>query len=712
MTPKSNHIVLVDDEQRMCDSLTKLLNGEGYKVTPFLNARDASEYIQKNQFDLLITDIKMPEVTGLDLLKTVKDVDDEIPVILMTGYASLDSAVEAIASGAYDYLMKPVEFAQLGLTVKRALEKREADLNRLSLMEELKISNLILHRRINEINALYEAGKSIGSTANLKELLKQIVALASNVTEAQVGSIMLLNERGKYLTIEAAIGLEKKVVDSTKLDVGKSIAGTVAETGEPLIIDNVEDHQTFRRKNKDKYGGASLLCAPMKIKNKVIGVINMANKIDGKKFDKNDLRLLSTFASQAAVAVDDANQFEKTNRRLTEFEILHEINREMPEIKNLASFRETLISKLNRVFKIDYCLWFSWDKENAIFITDGATGWDGLPITSSGKIDLKQIKWDEVILKPDKPEKLNFNDIPKLTKKLAALIKANENFPSPSEASVAIPIFRLGEPAFVVFLGAFGEDFYDEDDISLASLVISQSAILFERENTLLNATRLLTMGNMISEISHDLRRPLTTIKAGLQVIQGKIVDSLQNPQLFDTVLDEVHRMNELVRELVDFSNPKKYQTEKIDLKNLVEKSYELMRPELDKKKISFEYDFDDADFHVIINKNQILEIFLNLMQNAIDSMEQGGQLKVKGCVEIPDHKSKEYLAVKFIDNGCGISKENQSQIFDRYFTTKETGTGLGLAVVERIISAHNGTLSVKSEEGKGTVFTLFFEAE
>ena len=386
MSALHEKIVVVDDEKRMCESLAALLGNEGYAVDIFQSSPEAAKAIRNAKVDLVITDIRMPEVDGLALLQIVKEVDEGIPVILMTGYASLDSAVEAISRGAYDYLMKPVEFRQLELAVRRALDKRRSDLARLQLFEELKISNLILHRRINELNALYEAGKSIGSTANLQELLRQIVALASNVTEAQVGSIMLLDDREEFLTIAAAIGLEKHVVESTRLPIGESIAGSVAKTGEPLIVEDVERDNRFKRINKEKYGRASLLCAPLKIKNRVIGVINVANRQEGTVFTKNDLRLLTTFASQAAVAVDDAHQFEKKRRRLTEFEILHEITTELAMIRSLADFRSRLISKLNRVFPIDYSIWFNWDDGNKILIADGVSGLPEIPLTEPGRL--------------------------------------------------------------------------------------------------------------------------------------------------------------------------------------------------------------------------------------------------------------------------------------------------------------------------------------
>ncbi len=708
MSPIAEKIVIVDDEKRMCDSLSALLEGEGYEVEAFTNSLDAADSIKNNKVDLVITDIKMPDQNGLELLKIVKSVDADIPVILLTGYASLDTAMEAISFGAYDYLMKPVEFTKLDLAVKRALEKRRSDLARFALLEELKISNLILNRRIGEINALYEAGKSIGSTSNLKDLLRQIVALASNVTNAKVGSIMLLDERKKFLTIEASSGLNKEIVEHTKLAIGESIAGSVALKGEPLIIDNVEQHDQFKRVSKDRYGSASLLCAPLKIKNNVIGVINMANKEGDEKFTENDLRMLTTFAAQAAIAVDDANQFEKKRRRLIEFEILHEMTKEMQGINSLKDFREILFKKLERVFPIDYSIWLSWDNDNNLFVVESASGVKDIPLTASGKIDLSKIDIESLIIKDTEIETIDQHDVNKLTEILTQKIREKEILPNPLDASLAVPIFRNGDLIFVAFIGAFTDHFYNDDDISLAKLVISQSALLFEKEKAMLNATRLLTMGNMISEISHDLRRPLTTIKGGLQVIRGKWTDKANGSELFQTVEDEVVRMNELVRELVDFSNPNKYQTEKVNLKSLIKKAGALIQQDLQRKNITFETHFDEADWKVIINKNQIIEVFLNLFINAMDVMPNGGTIKVHGLIEQPEHKKVDYLALRVSDTGEGIKKENLSKIFDRYFTTKSTGTGLGLAVVERIISAHDGTLSVSSEYGKGTTFTIF----
>jgi len=238
---------------------------------------------------------------------------------------------------------------------------------------------------------------------------------------------------------------------------------------------------------------------------------------------------------------------------------------------------------------------------------------------------------------------------------------------------------------------------------------MSQAPLLFEKEKAVLNATRLMTMGNMISEISHDLRRPLTSIRGGLQIVTQRWPELIEQSDFFKMAEQEIHRMNDLVRELVDFSNPNRYETAKLDLRQIVRRAAELVGPDLKKHQIEFVSEFADVGWDIIANKNQILEVFLNLFINAIDAMSDGGSLSVRGRLERPPHRHEDYLAIRVTDTGHGIKKEHLSRVFDRYFTTKETGTGLGLAVVERVISAHAGTLHLESTEGRGTTITVYF---
>jgi signal transduction histidine kinase/CheY-like chemotaxis protein/putative methionine-R-sulfoxide reductase with GAF domain len=691
----------------MCRSFQELLSGNGYYVVATQSGKEAIDKIKSESFDLVLTDIKMPEVTGLDILKAVKEVDPEIIVILMTGYASLETALEAIRNGAFEYVLKPVEFSQLEISVKRGLEKREAGRAQKRLLSALETANYNLHNRLNEINALYEAGKSLGSTLHIKELLNKILALAAGVTQAEIGSLMLINPTGEYLTIEASIGLDKKIGETVKLPIGSSIAGYVAKSGAPLIIDDVEKDERFKRINKERYSSASLLCAPLKVTNRVLGVINMANKRDGDIFNEHDLKLLTTFASQAAVAIDDARQFENNLRKLKEFSILFEISQKLSAVGSVSAMRQVIFAYLKKLMPIDFALWFEWAPINNQLKPVGATG-TKIPLTDTGSINLDKIKSDEIIIENVELKDIDLENIPALSAYMAALLSKCPAYPQPGVNFTALPVLQEGELRHIYCLGSNTNRQYTVQEISLARLVISQASGFYEREKALLNATRLLTMGNMISEISHDLRKPLTNLKGWIQILREKWPQVASDADFFNMAEEEIHRLNDLVKELVDFSRPHKYETEIRDVRKIIERAAELLRPEFKKKSISYEHNFEDCNWEIPVNKNQILEVFLNLFLNAVDAMDENGKLSVTGKIGRPSFKKTDFLAITVSDNGHGIKPENLAKIFDRYYTTKETGTGLGLAVVERIITAHGGTLTVNSEYGKGSDFTIY----
>jgi len=708
MSGGSEKILVIDDETRMCDSLYELFSNSGYDVTTTKSSTNAINQIKKNKYDLIITDIKMPEYSGLDILKTAKDVDPETIVILMTGYASLESSLEAIKNGAFEYLLKPVEFSQLEISVKRGLEIRQANIERKRLYDDLKMSNLNLNNRLQEINALYEAGRSLAHTIELNNLLRKIVKLAAGVTQAEIASLMLINPGSEYLTIESSIGLDPKLPGTVRLPIGSSIAGYVAKSGSPLIIKNVEKDKRFKRINKERYSSASLLCVPLKVSNRVLGVINMANKKDGQVFNKHDLKLLTTFASQAAVAIDDARQFEDNLRKLNEFSVLFELSRKLSSVGSVSAMRNAVFEYMKKLMPIDFALWFEWQPVSNNLKPVGATG-TKIPLTDSGSINLELIKSDEVILEDMDLDKLDIDDIKAFSTRLREKISECPAYPKPGPNFTALPVIQEGVLKHIFCIGSGNEHPYTKQEVSLARLVISQASGLYEREKALLNATRLLTMGNMISEISHDLRKPLTNIKGWIQILGEKWPQVVEDTKFYGMVEEEIHRLNELVTELVDFSKPHKYETEIRDIRTIIRRAAEFVGPELRKKHIKFEEYYEDADYEIALNRNQILEVFLNLFLNAIDALDENGSLKVIGKISRPSFKNTDYLAIMVRDTGHGIKKNNLAKIFDRYYTTKDTGTGLGLVVVERIIAAHGGTLEVKSEFGEGTDFIIYF---
>jgi signal transduction histidine kinase/DNA-binding response OmpR family regulator/putative methionine-R-sulfoxide reductase with GAF domain len=686
-------ILVVDDELKMCKSLKTLLSQEGYQVKSMQDGRKAIQTLKQKDFDLVITDIKMPGCGGIDILKAAKEKDKDALVILMTGFGSLESAVSAINQGAYDYLLKPVDFSELELSIKRGLERKKLNLAKNRLLEELKTKNKLLKKRVGELNALYQSAKSLSSTDSLEVLLKKIIDLATKVIGAKIGSVMLLNEKEKILQISAAIGLEPEVIKNTNLRLGKSIAGWVAEEKIPLMVENVEKDHRFKRINKEKYETKSLLSVPLVVKERALGVINLSNKVGGKVFTQDDLRLLTTFASQAAIAIDDAYHFQSNRKKIKELSILYQIASSLSKMEEFEKIFRLTFQGLREIMDVDFCGWFDLNERDK-------------KLTLSFWQDREKDKRDF----PKGVEmSLNEDDLfenQKLNQKIKSQLQNLSLLPSKLNSFTSVPIVSEGIIHGLVCVGNFGGKPLSEEEVNIISIIASQASSIYERQRAILNSTQLITMGRMISEISHDLKRPMTNIKGTLQILKEKCLEE-KDRQLFEAAEEEIYRLTELVQEIVNFSDPNKYNLQKTSILKIVEKALRMVKEDLSKGKIELKTKFQKDLPLVFINENAVLDLFLNVILNAIESMPRGGNLELNIDTFYHPQKEDAFLRVEVKDTGVGILKENLDRIFDRYFTTKSDGTGLGLAIVDRIIKAHNGFVEVKSQKGRGTSFYI-----
>jgi two-component system sensor histidine kinase HydH len=207
--------------------------------------------------------------------------------------------------------------------------------------------------------------------------------------------------------------------------------------------------------------------------------------------------------------------------------------------------------------------------------------------------------------------------------------------------------------------------------------------------------------------VAHEIRNPLSSIKGFATLFRARFDPKSDDHEAAEVMIHEVDRLNRVVTELIEYARPSHIAARKTDLGELVEHSLSLIRHDLDAAQVRVEVDIPETIAEVFLDPDRMQQCLLNIYLNAVQAMPEGGTLGIQGF-RAEDGRT----GLRISDSGRGIPKEDLSKIFDPYYTTKNQGTGLGLAMVLKIVEAHEGEIEVASHEGQGTVFTILLPGE
>lgn len=198
--------------------------------------------------------------------------------------------------------------------------------------------------RYEELSVLQDSVETIASVMDLDEVSRRILAKARDTLDVDNASLMLIDPETETLRIQGAIGLEMSLVESIRLQLGEEISGWVAAEGKPLLIEDIESHPLFKKRNQERYINRSLLSVPLKIKERVTGVLNVNNKRSGAVFNSYDLKVLTTLASLAAISIENARSYRTA------------ITDRLTRLYNYGYFREELTRKVQQAGQHGVCL--------------------------------------------------------------------------------------------------------------------------------------------------------------------------------------------------------------------------------------------------------------------------------------------------------------------------------------------------------------------
>ena len=226
---------------------------------------------------------------------------------------------------------------------------------------------------------------------------------------------------------------------------------------------------------------------------------------------------------------------------------------------------------------------------------------------------------------------------------------------------------------------------------------------LRETQEQLLQSEKLAAMGRLISQIAHELNNPLYGIMNTLELLKTEVSPENKRRRVLDMALSETVRLSELLRKMLSFSRADEEEKQPVDVNTILDEILLLMATQLRENSIRIRRSFEDHLGKVYASKNQLRQIFLNMIANAREAMPEGGNLTVKTI------SKGEWIHIELSDTGSGIREEDLDKIFDAFFTTKDSvkGVGLGLSVCYGFVKDHGGNLRVLSKVGEGTTFTI-----
>jgi len=283
------------------------------------------------------------------------------------------------------------------------------------------------------------------------------------------------------------------------------------------------------------------------------------------------------------------------------------------------------------------------------------------------------------------------------------------------EAEVSIPLISKGHLIGILNLShKFNKDIYSHEDVELLGTLANQTAIAIENarlyedlkksKSYIRRADRLASLGTLTAGLAHEIRNPLVAIKTLTQLLPERLEDDEFRNHFLTIASGEVDRISSLVNELLDFARPSDPKLEFEDINGILDGMILLVSTESKKKQIHMVKQYASELPPVRVDREQIKQVFLNILLNAIEATPENGEIKVK-TRSFAKPGGEPYLQIEFTDTGCGIPSEYLEDIFNPFFTTKTTGSGLGLAISNQIVQDHRGYIVVESQQNKGSSF-------
>ncbi len=565
-------------------------------------------------------------------------------------------------------------------------------------------------RRTHQLTTLNEVTRQLTSTLDLEPLLSIILDSASELLNCEAGSLLLVDPQTDELVFRVVTGPAKKTLTGKRMPPGAGVVGKAVQTRLPIIVSDVQSSPDWFKYVDEQTGfiTRALLVIPLEVKGNIIGVIEVINKRGSSSFTREDQNLLSAFASQAGIAIENARLYTNTDQalaaRVEELSVMQRIDRELN-----ASL------EINRAFALtlEWALRQSHSPAGLIGqLQDGvlhilsANGYANELDSLQGLLTLDHFFLQQVV-DTASPLRINLE---------GALLPVTRTL-------ALIPIRREDAVFGIILLESPAPDALDVNTMAFltrlsdhASIAISNAQLYAEVQ------AANVAKSEFVSFVSHELKNPMTSIKGYTELLAAGAVGTVNEAQanFLTTIRSNVERMSTLVSDLNDVSrieaNRMRFDFKAQVVNEVVEETIRSLRKQIDEKGQQLVLHLPADLPNVWADRTRLGQVMVNLVSNAHKYTTQGGTITV--AAEIRDNEwdpagARRVVHLSVQDTGIGISPEDQKKIFQKFFrsedpkTREAPGTGLGLNITRSLVEMQGGKIWFESEFRVGTTFHI-----
>jgi signal transduction histidine kinase len=537
-----------------------------------------------------------------------------------------------------------------------------------------------------------------------QKALERILAAAVRSTRAESGSFILVNPNSGLLDIEASHGLSEKA-KRVKLRPGEGITGWVATTGLPLRSGDVREDKRYVSINPRI---RSEMAVPVEIRGQVVGLLNVdSTTVDA--FSATDEARLIDMASEAAKWLELAWEIDQLRLKSRQLASLVDTAQTIISENNIDEILEQITVQTSRLMKARICSVFLMNDDGSELVLRACHGGSDL------YRDKPNLRTEDSLLGSviTRHKPVTVVDVGREKGYIHTDIARRERLVS----MLAVPLIFAGKAVGVLSVYTQQRHRFSNDEIKLLTALADLSAVAIEKgrllarvvdmEEKLRASERLSALGLLAAEIAHEIRNPLTV----MQMLFHALVESLQldatSQRDAALISEKMRQMNRILDQVLSFARSSEPIKESIHAQQLFDDVFLLTRHKLQQQGIDVRSSVPEGLPLFRADREQIEQVLLNLILNAADAMPEGGILRLSAAVEELEGENHLVLAVR--DNGQGMAPEQLANLFAPFLTYKDSGTGIGLAIVKKIMENHQSKVEVESKIGQGTKFKLIF---